>query len=908
MDKNRWQQIENIVDTALTLSEEKRTEYIEEKCAGDAELKSSVTELLESIEASEGYLENPEELQKNLINNFAIQDEKASSMIGEKIGPYKLVELIGHGGMGSIFVAERVDHEFNQKVALKLIRRGMDTPSNIARFKLEQSILADLNHANIAQLYDGGITEERLPYLVMEYVDGTPIDRYCRKKELSIPDRIQLFKAVCKAVQHAHNNLIVHRDLKPENILVKENGEVKILDFGIAKLLEPDVDHTIFQTQTGGRVLTLGYAAPEQLSGENITVNTDIYALGVLLYKLLTDLHPFDIEDKSIREIESIIKKEDPAKPSSRKNSQKPLDGDLDAIILKAMRKEASGRYNSAGEFLDDLQRYEKGLPVLAHEGTTAYRFKKFIKRNKQAIAAAVIFLLSITGLTAFYTFQLAQERNQAQLEAQKAQNVKNLLVDIFEANDPISGDAETATLPKLLEEGTSQILEREIEPSVKLELLFTLGTIYQNITEFDKAEQLANESLRLSSENFGPNSVNAAKSYIKLGGIDYDLGNYEDAKKDLLKANSILADYQPKSDPVYTQLYNHLGYIEEGMSNYDSSRIYFQNAFENIKKQARIDSAKYIEVLRNVGRSIHRTGDYEKADSLMFLALDTSEKFNGENDAITASIAGDIGMYYMTRAKYDSSRILYQRSLDIKEELYGEKGHPNYSATLVNLGVLEATVGNYAVAESLFLKSLKMDEEIFGSDHPYVAISKGHLAKIYLKWKKLDKARELREEQLQVYLDSYGPDHYCLARFFKAYGELLSAQGDYNKAETQFRKSEKIFSSYETTPEDSFAKLYEARGKNYFRLNKFEAAAKQFDMAAKIFNPSRYDEYKIRGAKCLIKLFESYFALGQTEEAEKTFDEIETRIDTTEILANDSEIQKLYAKAEQNLKAEAKN
>jgi len=299
MDQQQWEKVNEIVDTALDFEEEKRETYIQEQCQDNQHLKRQVTELLKSIKQSdtENFLENTGDYPQHLAQVISEEHfkEESSALIGTTIGRYKLSDLIGHGGMGSVFLAERADEVYNQKVALKLMRRGMDTPTNIARFRRERQILANLDHPNIDRLLDGGITEDGLPYIVMEYVEGKPILEYCDLRCLDINQRLTLFSSVCEAIQHAHNNAVIHRDLKPSNIMVSPDGEVKVLDFGIAKLLEPeDPELTLYRTRSGTRLLTISYAAPEQIENKTITTATDTYALGTLLYKLVTGVHPFD--------------------------------------------------------------------------------------------------------------------------------------------------------------------------------------------------------------------------------------------------------------------------------------------------------------------------------------------------------------------------------------------------------------------------------------------------------------------------------------------------------------------------------------------------------------------------------------------------------------------------------------
>ncbi|MDZ7682274.1 MAG: serine/threonine-protein kinase [Fodinibius sp.] len=388
MDKRQWTKINRIVDTALDLNREERATYIKNECEDEA-LRRKVIELLDSIEQSktEQFLEGTQAFPQNLTEDLRqTSAETNSSLLDKTIGNYKITALLGHGGMGSVFKAVRADGAYDSPIALKILRQGMDTPSNVSRFERERNILSKLDHPNIARLLDGGITENGLPYLVMEYVDGIPLHTYCEDHHLSIHDRISLFKEICAAVQHAQNNAIIHRDLKPSNILITNDGTVKVLDFGIAKLLKEDPEAVRLQTRTGDRILTLGYAAPEQLNAKPITAATDAYVLGILLYELLTGVSPLDIKKKGVTEIENTIRTKTPVKPSQRiqqlsesektkiaeergcsvKALQRKLRGDIDAIVMKALRKEPQSRYRSAEQLLEDLNRWDENLPIIA--------------------------------------------------------------------------------------------------------------------------------------------------------------------------------------------------------------------------------------------------------------------------------------------------------------------------------------------------------------------------------------------------------------------------------------------------------------------------------------------------------------------------------------------------------------
>jgi serine/threonine protein kinase len=426
LEHQRWWQIDELFQEALVLTVQDRAAFLTSACAGDAQLRREVEALLATEEEADSFLATP----PVKFRQSALPEEAA---VGQRLGAYRLLRELGRGGMGAVYLAERADGQFQQQVALKLIKRGMDTDEIISRFRHERQILAGLNHPNIARLLDGGTTADGLPYFVMEYIVGQPIDRYCAEQQLGVEARLQLFRDVCAAVQHAHQNLVVHRDLKPSNILVTNEGRVELLDFGIAKLLHAPTTPPGVSTQIGMRVLTLDYASPEQVRGEPIATASDVYSLGVVLYELLTGQRPYDLVSSAPHEAARIICEQEAARPSTFARKLRDAGGrlkrgglafrpaassvELDNIVLLALRKEPQQRYASVEQFSEDLRRYLDGLPVLAQPATLAYRAEKFLKRQRVAVlAAALVFLSLLTGLGA--TAQQALIANRARQQA----------------------------------------------------------------------------------------------------------------------------------------------------------------------------------------------------------------------------------------------------------------------------------------------------------------------------------------------------------------------------------------------------------------------------------------------------------------------------------------------------------
>src|SRR5215831_715903 len=419
MSTIEWNEVEEVFQVALEIPPADRNAWLTEHCGADPELRREVESLLAAESASAGFL-STSDLPK--AASLFLSDQTELAQTGRHIGAFKILKELGRGGMGVVYLAARNQNEFRQTVAIKLIRRGLDTDDILRRFRNERQILASLNHPNIGKLLEGGTSDDGLPYFVMEYIDGLQLLQYCNEHQTSVSDRLRLFRSVCAAVQHAHQNLIIHRDLKPSNILVTTAGEVKLLDFGVAKVLNPELtDEALTQTRAAARVMTPEYASPEQVRGQHVTTATDIYSLGVILYELLTGTKPYRLKDTSPEELSRAICDAEPSKPSAAIANQsepaaiagghnqppsarplpqavltKALRGDLDNIVLMALRKQPERRYSSAAQLSDDIRRYLEGLPIIARKDTFNYRAGKFIKRHRVGTAFAVVALLGL--------------------------------------------------------------------------------------------------------------------------------------------------------------------------------------------------------------------------------------------------------------------------------------------------------------------------------------------------------------------------------------------------------------------------------------------------------------------------------------------------------------------------------
>lgn len=493
MDAERWKKVKNILENALETAPESRSKFLDEACGTDKDLRNEVEKLLE--------FEQPDEdiLEKNPVSAVLQNGNSAKSQIGRQIGNYKITSELGAGGMGAVFLAERADGEFSRKTALKLIKRGMDSDAVLHRFYNERQILASLEHPNIARLIDGGTTDNGLPFFVMEYVEGATILEYADAENLDLEARLKLFRKVCAVVSFAHQNLVIHRDLKPSNILVAKDGKVKLLDFGIAKLLKSDETN---QTATQMHVFTPEYASPEQVRDEKLTTATDIYSLGVILYELLTGNRPYKTDSQNISEIIKSVCETKPVRPSSfvsrplqidknltsfnkgQRTNPKSLKGDLDNIILKSLRKEPERRYSSVEQFSEDIRRHLAGLPVSASADTWTYYTVKLIRRNRLTVGAAAIVLITLlSGMAAtLRQNRIAnRERMRAERRSENLRKVSNSLVGEIERairDLPGSLPARKLLLERAVEQLDALAAETEGNTDLQLELVWA----YQNL------------------------------------------------------------------------------------------------------------------------------------------------------------------------------------------------------------------------------------------------------------------------------------------------------------------------------------------------------------------------------------------------------------------------------------------
>jgi len=816
MDQSQWELIKSIVDRALSLSGRKRSTYLTEVRNKYPAISADIIELMECIDESarEYFLQNVWSDQKNMLLSISGELKYVNhdeAYLNKKIGAFLITKIIGRGGMGTVFKASRADGAFQQDVAIKLIKTGLNSDDTVLRFKLEREILAGFQHPNIAHLLDGGVTEDGIPYLVMEYINGVPIDLYCDQNKLTIAERLDLFRDVCSAVQYAHNNLIVHRDLKPGNIYVTENGIVKILDFGIAKLLDPQLSQiSCLETLPGQKIWTPQFAAPEQVTGENVIVTTDIYSLGIVLFKILTGTYPYNLEGKNLAEMEDMIKNAAPLQCSQAvkqlknpetcainrrtnvKTLQRKFQGDLDAMISKAIRKEPEHRYQSVKELADDISRYKSGSPLIAREGTYRYRTEKFISRHKTRLAAVTSLLIIVTLFAVIYSWKITEERNFAQIERNKLEQVVNFMTGLFESSNPLIVQGREMKVIDLLESGIEKSGSLNNQPEVKARILNVIGNTYLILGDYKQAEELHSQAVVIHENVLGSDDPALAESLNNLAVALTRQGKYKIAADMHRRALSILIRNYGDEHPKVAETLSLFGAWIPLTDIYEAARMR--------EKSLEIYRAVYGDHHLKVALGYMDTGRIKRAlalpdeaikDFRKALDIRTSALGTDHPDVAKSMIfLGDV--YRLYNINMDSAEVFYR---DARQILQG--GHESFQPGLLHVlgsyADLLSDKGDHRKAQNLLQRSLEIRQAVYGPDHPLTADGLNHLASEFYNQGNYQRAEELYRNGLDIKEKILGQDHLALAGLLRDLAKTLVALKKYNKAENYLRRALQI-------------------------------------------------------------------------------------------------------------------
>ncbi|WP_234572231.1 serine/threonine-protein kinase [Rhodohalobacter sp. 614A] len=831
MNTSNWKRVETIVDQVLEMPESERKTFIDSKCGDDAELKGEVTQFLQSIYESEGWLEEQDVYRQEMLNEIAEEIEQISAenvFIGKKVGSYTIREKIAEGGMGAVYLAERSDDELDHRVAIKIIQHGRASRENLRRFKREQQILAGMNHPSIARFFDSGTTANGVPYIIMEYIDGMPITDYCEKHQCSTQEKITLFEEVLEAVRYAHENLVIHRDLKPGNIFIDKSGNVKILDFGISKLIEDDSE---IITQTGARLLTLRYAAPEQIRQENITTATDLYALGIIFYQLLAGIGPFDIDELSRFETEQVILNEEAPRPSSRMDSpslKRELYGDLDAIALKSIRKEPDQRYRVANEFLSDLENYKYGLPVSAHADSLKYRSKKFIRRHQKAMYIASGVLTLVILLTAYYTNQIAQQRDFAQLEAERAEEVTNFLISMLELNNPSENSGDEITINDALNRGIQLLEQDNLSALNRATILGTIGSIQFNNGEIEQAGINLQKAMAFVTDSLPRQTEKSLAIGTQYSEWLETVGNMEESDRYFQLTDSLFRVHKLDHSMSYIEHeLNYSDYLME-VGRHEQALSVLSDLDNVLVQNFNLNSPDEIDILANVynnrGRAYKNIGQNQAALDNLEQALTLKLRVFDENNTRIATLYHNMGVVYATVADFPKAYEMTQKAYEIRLKVYSPT-HQLVGSSLQALGNIALELGNYEEAYNYIQKSVEINKQQHGATHFRYALALREYAKVLSETGRHDEAREQIAEASSIIENNYGAAHPYFGYMMITYGEVEYNDGEYKKAGEFGEKAITNFQQNFDAQHPNIGRVYAAQGKYALKNEDYEEA-----------------------------------------------------------------------------------
>jgi serine/threonine-protein kinase len=872
MDPVRWERIQALFHGAADLPPGEQRAFLEAEAAGDAELIAEVLTLLAEDARDDSLLDRDRAVVASEV--LGVVDPAVPTA---RFGPYRILRLLGEGGMGVVYLGERED--LGSVAAIKILRDAWLSPARRDRFESEQRTLAQLNHPAIARLYDADALPDGTPWIAMEYVDGAPITAWCDARGASVRERLRLFHTVCEAVQHAHRHLVIHRDLKPSNILVDAEGGVKLLDFGIAKQLE-SVDRPADQTQTGLRLLTPAYAAPEQIRGGRVGIYTDVYALGVILYQLLTGRLPFDLADRTPEEAARMITEEAAERPSAastRTESREPAPvarvatpsawADLDVLCLTAMHKDPQRRYRTVEALLRDVDHFLSGEPLEARPDTVGYRLGKFVGRNRVPVTAATLALVTITALVVFYTVRLTRARNEAVAEAERTQRIQRFMVNLFQSGDESTAPGDSLRVLTVIDRGLQEAQALAGEPAVQAELNQTLGVLYQQLGKFDRADSLLSAALAARRTVLGADHPEVARSLVALGILRLKQARLDEAERLVREGLDLARRRLPPGHPAIADATGSLGEVLVERGQYDQAIPTIETALQ-LYGARDTTSAEYAATLADLANAHFFAGHYPVADSLHNRVLRMSRRLYGDRHPHVAEDLANLGQIQQMLGTYVRAEDYYRQAFHIARSWYGVD-HPETASYLTMLGRSLLFQNKFDSAKVMLQEALAIQERLHGPNHPEVANALNELGSLAWQRDQLDEAERSWQRVIAIYRGAYGPRHQFVAVALSNLSGVYQQRKQYPKAEELLRQAIAIYG--ETLAPDHVntgigrIKL----GRILLRAGRFAEAAKetlagydilikQTDPAISFLNAARKD------------LVAAYDSMGQPEKAER--------------------------------------
>jgi eukaryotic-like serine/threonine-protein kinase len=724
----------------------------------DAEAAREVRELLAQDRGTDSFMKTP--VLGARVDVWAAQAKGLEEdLSGEVAGHYRLVRRIASGGMGTVYEAERADGQFQQRVAVKLVKRGLDSDEVLKRFAHERQTLAALNHASIAKLLDGGATDSGRPYLVMELVDGQPIDEFAREQGLNTEAKIRLFLKVCEAVHYAHQNLVVHRDIKPQNVLVGESGLPKLVDFGVAKVLG-DAAQAGITIEAGSR-FTPEYASPEQVMGLPVTTSTDVYSLGVLLYELLAGRPPYVFSTRSAAELRTLVCEQDPPPPSAARprtapgadapadpaaREQPSLRGDLDRIVLMAMRKEPHRRYASAEQLAADLQRYLDGRPVLARPNTIGYVARKFVRRNAAPVAAAALLLVLLVAGSAGIAVksrEAARQRDIAIQHREQSEAVTKFLREMLAQADPgVSGP--NLSVREFLDVSAARAMEELTDKSEVLgAVLSTIARTYMNLGLLEQAEPLLERAMEIRRADMADHPDELVEAHSDMGTLRFLQRRFAEAEHELRAGLKLSREVFGPRHATTGQVLNNLGAVLRNQGKAEEAESALVEALAIRQEALGADHADVAETMNNLSLVVSQRGDMERTEELLRGALEIRRKRLDPEHPMVIQALDNLAVVLLRQGKTQEAEPLQDEALELARRRY-PPDHPTLAIHLHNTANGHVMRQKPAEAEPLLREAIEIAAAHFGEDHGRTALYTGSLGRALMERKRFAEAEAL--------------------------------------------------------------------------------------------------------------------------------------------------------------------
>lgn len=675
MNAEKWGRIQDLFYQADDLPASERARFLDQACQDDAELRREVESLLATAHSDPGRVEESVSAAAGQI----LAGDPAFSIAA--IGHYAITRTLGEGGMGVVYLARRADDAYEQTVAIKVIRPAFSVRDAMARFRAERQILANLVHPNIARLLDGGVTAAGQPYLVMEYVEGQPIDVFCKARVLGLRATLELFRAVCAGVQCAHQNLVVHRDIKPGNILVDGAGTPKLLDFGVAKLLDAPVDANAPAT----RMMTPEYASPEQILGIPVTTATDVYALGVLLYELISGRRPYLAKTKSAGEWERLVCETDPPRPSS----VAAVDADIENIILKAMHKEPARRYATAAELAEDIRRYLTGFPIAARPDSVGYRAGKFVQRHRFGVLTAALAVVCLIG----FGIAMGVLARRAETERHRSEQVSSFLVNLFSAANPDRMGKKELTTRDMVDLGVKDVDKLDGEPAVQTSLLDTFGLVYESLGAWDQSRALLTRSIAIKRRIFPAGSLEIADAAKNLAELCRRQLDFAEAESLCVESVRIRTEKLGATHGLTLESQNTLALVYQGTGRLREAEQLFLQVLSH-RDTLRTHNHLETAVLSNIGAVYGELGDFASAERYLQECVAIRRERLGPSHPRLALALARLGNVLSDEGKLNEAATALRESLAIREKLFGLQ-HRDVGRTLLALAEVARKQGD---------------------------------------------------------------------------------------------------------------------------------------------------------------------------------------------------------------------